>query len=81
MESKPRLTGKYNIAFDKNSSFEVNYRIVTPSEVRSFLAKMFNAREMQYSVKDKNGKYVRQKISVENSQLVLSLLKDMREYY
>ncbi|WP_104499160.1 hypothetical protein [Acinetobacter indicus] len=81
MESKPRLTGKYNIAFDKNSSFEVNYRIITPNEVRNFLAKMFNAKEMQYSVKDKNGKYVRQKISVENSQLVLSLLKDMREYY
>lgn len=81
MEDKPRLTGKYNIAFDKNSIFEVNYRIIAPTEVKNFLAKMFNAKEMQYSVKDKNGKYVRQKISVENSQLVLSLLKDMREYY
>lgn len=81
MENKPRGGGRYAVAFDKEPSFETTYRIIGRTEVKEFLAKMIVSKKMQYAFKNEKNKYVSKEMSIPNTGLVISLLKDIREYY
>lgn len=81
LENKPQFTGKYNIAFDKNPTFQSNFRIIDQKDVKNFLSKMFAANKMQFSVKNPEGEYVRKSIDIQNAQLALSLLTEIYDFY
>ncbi|WP_111812812.1 hypothetical protein [Acinetobacter soli] len=81
MENKPRGGGRYIVAFDKEPSFETTYRIIDKVEVNKFLAKMINSKKMQYSYKNEKNKYISNERKIQNTGLIISLLKDMRDYY
>lgn len=81
MEDKPRGGGRYVVAFDKEPSFETTYRIIDRVGVKEFLAKMIVSKKMQYAFKNEKNKYISKEISIPNTGLVISLLKDIREYY
>lgn len=81
MENKPRGGGRYIVAFDKEPSFETTYRIIDNVEVNKFLAKMINSKKMQYSYKNEKNKYISNERKIQNTGLIISLLKDMRDYY
>lgn len=81
MENKPRGGGHYAVAFDKEPSFETTYRIIDKIEVKKFLAKMIDSKKMQYSYKNEKNKYIPNEIKIPNTALVISMLKDMRDYY
>ncbi|MFH7805550.1 hypothetical protein [Acinetobacter sp. BSP-53] len=81
MENKPRGGGYYIVAFDKEPSFEATYRIIDKVEVKKFLAKMIDSKKMQYSYKNEKNKYISNERRIQNTGLIISLLKDMRDYY